>query len=96
MYQAGLSHELRLRGIRHLTEVPFPVSYKGVELDLGLRVDLLVDELVVVELKSVRRVDPIHQLQLLTYLRLSKRWLGLLINFNSSRLTSGLQRVLNG
>ena len=96
IYQACLSQELTLRGIRHQKEVPFPVIYKGIQLDLGLRVDLVVDDLVIAELKSVRQVDPVHQLQLLTYLRLTRRWLGLLINFNSTHLKYGLQRVLNG
>ena len=60
------------------------------------RLDLLVDDLVVVELKSVERLEPVHQLQLLTYLRLSGRWLGLLINFNPHRVKDGLRRMLNG
>jgi GxxExxY protein len=65
-------------------------------LDVGHRIDLLVEDLVIVELKSVERLEPVHQLQLLTYLRLSGRWLGLLVNFNTDLLRRGLRRVLNG
>jgi GxxExxY protein len=73
-----------------------PVSYKGRRLDVGHRIDLLVEDLVIVELKAVERLEPVHKLQLLTYLRLSERWLGLLINFNAEVLKRGLRRVLNG
>jgi GxxExxY protein len=65
-------------------------------LPLGYRLDLLVEDLVLVELKAVERLEPIHEFQLLTYLRLSGRWLGLLINFNSYRVKDGLRRMLNG
>ena len=65
-------------------------------MEAGYRLDLLVDDLVVVELKAVQRLEPIHQAQLLTYLRISRRWLGLLLNFNTDSLKSGLRRMLNG
>jgi GxxExxY protein len=91
-----LTRELQLRGIDVKYEVPFPITYKGVALDLGLRIDLLVEDLVIVELKSVERLEPVHKLQLLTYLRLSGRWLGLLFNFNVPLIKDGLRRLLNG
>jgi GxxExxY protein len=96
VYQACLIHELQLRGLEVRHEVPFPITYKGVVLDLGLRLDLLVEDLVIVELKSVQRLEPVHHLQVLTYLRLSDRWLGLLFNFNVALIKHGLRRFLNG
>ena len=96
VYRACLGQELRLRGIDQRQEVPLPVTYKGLPLEVGHRVDMLVEDLVIVELKSVEELEPVHQLQLLTYLRLSGRWLGLLINFNTALLKHGLRRVLDG
>jgi GxxExxY protein len=96
VYGACLSQELRLRRIDHRQEVALPVTYKGLALDVGHRIDLLVEDLVIVELKSVERLEPVHQFQLLTYLRLSGRWLGLLVNFNTDLLRRGLRRVLDG
>ncbi|TMC06058.1 MAG: GxxExxY protein [Chloroflexi bacterium] len=83
VYRACLGQELKLRGLEQRQEVALPVSYKGLALGVGHRLDLLVEDLVIVELKSVQRLEPVHHLQLLTYLRLSGRWLGLLINFDS-------------
>jgi GxxExxY protein len=96
VYRACLGQELILRGIQHQQEVALPVTYKGIELKEGHRLDLLVENMVVVELKSVERLEPVHQLQLLTYLRLSQRWMGLLINFNAALIKHGLHRMLNG
>jgi GxxExxY protein len=96
VYRACLVEELRLRGFAHRQEVALPISYRGLLLQPGYRLDLLVEDLVILELKSVERLEPIHQLQLLTYLRLSRRWLGLLLNFNTDRLRKGLRRVVNG
>lgn len=95
-YRACLSHELKLRGIDHRQELALPLVYKGLRVGTSHRIDLLVEDLVIVELKSVERFEPVHQLQLLTYLRLSGRWMGLLINFNTARLKHGLRRMLNG
>jgi GxxExxY protein len=95
-YRACLVEELRLRGIAHSQELALPIRYRGLHLEAGYRVDMLVDDLVILELKAVRRLEPIHQAQLLTYLRISGRWLGLLINFNTDRLRNGLQRMVNG
>lgn len=95
-YRACLVEELRLRGISYRQEVALPINYRGLLLQAGYRLDLLVEDLVILELKSVQRLEPIHQAQLLTYLRISGRWLGLLLNFNTDRLRNGLRRMLNG
>jgi GxxExxY protein len=96
VYQACLIQELQLRGLEVRHEVPFPITYKGISLDLGLRLDLVVEDLVIVELKSVQRLEPVHKLQVLICLRLSGRWLGLLFNFNVPLIKHGLRRLLNG
>ena len=94
-YEACLRKELTLRGIAHQYQVPVPVEYKGLDLDCAYRLDLLVEDLVIVELKSVDRLDKIHEAQLLTYLRLTRRWLGLLINFNVVVLKNGIKRLVH-
>ena len=81
-YQISMCHELTLKGIPFQSQVEIPVEYKGVRLDCGYRIDLLVDKRVVVELKSIEHVQPVNEAQLLTYLRLSGVYVGLLINFN--------------
>ena len=94
-YQACVCRELGLRGIPFRSQVDLPVQYKGVYLDCGYRIDLIVNGRVIVELKSVERLAPIHESQLLTYLRLSKLRVGLLINFNVPVLPRGIiRRVL--
>ena len=94
-YEECLCHELALRKIPFERQVALPVSYKGVQLDCGYRIDLVIAEQLVVELKSVEQVEPIHEAQLLTYLRLSHCKVGLLINFNVPLLKQGiLRRVL--
>ncbi len=93
-YQAALEHELSIRGLRWLAEVPVVASYKGRALDCAYRLDLLVEGRLVVELKSVTEVLPIHKAQLLTYLRWTRLSLGLLINFNVSVLHKGICRVV--
>ncbi len=75
--------------------MPQPGIYKGIHLDCGYRLDLLVEDLVIVELKTVESLQPIHDAQLLTYLKLKKRWLGLLINFNVPILKQGIKRLVN-
>jgi GxxExxY protein len=96
VYRACLVEELRLRGIAHRQELSLPINYRGLLLEAGYRLDLLVEDLVILELKSVQRLEPIYKAQLLTYLRISGRWLGLLLNFNTDRLKNGLQRMVNG
>jgi len=91
-YQACMCRELSLRGIPFRCEVELPVEYKGSRLDCGYRMDLVVDGRVLVELKSVERFSTIHESQLLTYLRLSKIRVGLLINFNVPVLRRGIVR----
>ena len=96
VYQACLVHYLRVVAKQKVeSEVVLPVLYREVRLDPGLRIDLLVNDCVVVELKSIDQLLPIHHAQLLTYLRLSNLRLGLLINFNVLRLVSGLKRIVN-
>ena len=95
-YEACLAYELRERGLSVLAQLPLPVRYKGVRLDVGYRIDLLVENAVVVELKTVARLLPVHEAQLLSHLRLSSHRVGLLINFNVPRLKYGIRRMLNG
>jgi len=91
-YEACLCHELDLRAIRYQRQVPLPVAYKGLQLDFAYRLDLLVENEVVVELKAVDQILPIHEAQLLTYLRLGGWQAGLLINFNVQVLRQGIRR----
>jgi GxxExxY protein len=91
-YRTCLRHELEQRGLRVATEVAVPVTYKDVHLECGYRIDLLVEGAVVVELKSVEGLLPVHEAQLITYLRLSGLRVGLLINFNVPVLKDGIVR----
>ena len=95
-YEACLAYELRKRGLGVAVQVPLPVVYDGVELEVGYRLDLLVNAVLIVEIKAVRQLLPVHQAQLLSYLKLSNRRLGLLINFHSHRLKDGsIKRIVN-
>lgn len=94
-YEGCLLHELADSGLSVQSQVPFPVKYKGKSIDIGYRVDLLVEGLVVVELKSVERLLPIHSAQILTYLKLGNLKIGLLINFNTQRIKDGIRRFIN-
>lgn len=91
-YEACLAHELLRLGVTFQTQVDTPIVYKGNLIDCGYRIGMLVDDKVIVELKSVETVLPIHEAQLMTYLRLCSKRVGLLINFNVSRLTNGITR----
>ena len=91
-YEECLCHELHLRGLAFERQVNLPVSYKGLQLDCGYKIDMIVGGEVVVELKSVEKLLPVHEAQLLTYLRLSEKRVGLLINFNVPVLTRGIVR----
>lgn len=95
-YECALMFELAQRGLDVRCQVPMPLIYKSVKLDQGYRLDLLVQDKVIVEIKSVECIAPVHYAQLLTYLRLSDKRLGLLINFNSKLLKHGIHRVVNG
>ena len=91
-YEECLCHELCLRELRFQRQVDLPVDYKGLKLNCGYKIDLLVQGEVVLELKAVEKLLPIHQAQLLTYLKLAKKRIGLLINFNVPLLTQGIVR----
>src|SRR5256885_358852 len=94
-YEQCFCHELHLRGLSFQCQLDLPVMYKGLKLDCGYRLDVVVNDSVVLELKSVEQILPIHQAQLLTYLRLSGKKVGLLINFNVAVLKNGIiRRVL--
>ncbi|MGA7291328.1 MAG: GxxExxY protein [Terriglobales bacterium] len=95
-YQTCLAHELRKRGFQAATQVGLPVVYEGEKLDLGYRIDLLVENLVIVEIKCVEAIHPVHEAQLLSYLRLSGKSVGLLINFHVARLKDGIKRLVDG
>lgn len=94
-YEECLCYELSQKGIPFEKQKALPVTYKKVHLDCGYRIDILVDNLVIVELKAVDSIEPIHEAQILTYLKLSKLWLGLLINFNVRMLKDGVKRIVN-
>lgn len=95
-YEACLCHELTAKKIDVKRQELLPINYKGEYVDTGYRIDILVDEHVIVELKTVDAVLPIHRAQLMTYLKLSDKWLGLLINFNVKLLKQGIERIVNG
>ena len=96
VYQSCLARELQLKWIQHQTEVPVPIWYRGQKIaGDGFRLDLLVDNHIVVELKATEKVLPVHFKQLLTYLKLSNKPLGLLINFNEVLLKNGITRIAN-
>jgi GxxExxY protein len=95
VYEHCLAYELTLRGFHVRRQVPVPVVYEGMELDAGYRMDLLVNELVIVECKAVRELHPIDRQQTLTHLKLGHKRLGFLINFNVTRLKDGLNRVIH-
>ena len=94
-YEACLSHELHLRGVKHQLQLPVPLNYKGIRIEIGYRADVVVAEKLLLELKAVNQLSPIHTAQVVTYLRLKRFSLGLLINFNEVLIKHGIQRVLN-
>ena len=94
-YEECLCHELHMRGVEFRRQVSVPVLYKGMPLDCGYQIDLIVQDEVVVELKAIEKVLPVHQAQLLTYMKLTGKVVGLLVNFNVPVLTQGIiRRVL--
>jgi GxxExxY protein len=96
VYQALLAHELGRRGLRHVQQKPIPVFYDNLRIDMGFRADLVVEDKIIVEIKSVELVAPVHKKQLMTYLRLADKRLGLLINFNVVLIKDGITRIVNG
>ncbi|HET7115934.1 MAG TPA: GxxExxY protein [Hanamia sp.] len=95
VYEKTLAYELIQAGLSVQTQVPVPLVYKELEFDIGFRIDLLVENKVIVELKSIETVAPVHFSQTLTYLRLTDKRLGLLMNFNCKYLKDGIHRVAN-
>jgi len=95
-YEACLKYELEKRGLRVEQQVSFPVFYDNVRIDVGYRLDLLIENEIIVELKAVEALTPVHEAQLLSYLKLSGKKIGLLINFNVVRLKNGIKRMVNG
>ena len=93
-YEECLSYELTANGIKNKRQVPVPIVYKEVKLDLGYRIDILVENEIVLELKSIEALAPIHEAQILTHLKFGKKKLGLLMNFNTLRLTDQLRRFI--
>lgn len=94
-YQACLVYELQRRGLSVRCEVPYPVLYAGLIVDTGYRVDMVIEEEILVENKAVQAIAPVHRAQLLTYLKLSDKRLGFLINWNVPRIKDGIKRLVN-
>ena len=94
-YEACLAHELQGRGLRVVRQLPLPIEYDGLKIDAGYRIDPLVEDVVIVELKAVESIHPVHRAQVLSYLRLSRKRLGLLLNFNVRHLRNGIERFIN-
>jgi len=94
-YEACLAHELSLRGIRSVRQVPVPLSYKGIVIEVAFRADLIVEEKVLVELKAVETVLPVHKAQVLSYIRETGHQVGLLINFHVPKLVDGVSRFVS-
>ena len=92
VYETCLAYELKKRGLKFLRQIDLPITYDDQRLNSGLRLDLLVEDTVIVELKAVEILKPVHEAQILTYLKLSGKRLGLLINFNVTGLKSGIRR----
>ncbi len=95
VYHRVFAYELSKRGLKVLSEVPIPIQYDNITFEEGFRADLIVEDKVIVELKSVAQLKPVHKKQLLTYLRLADKRLGLLINFNEALIKHGIVRVVN-
>ncbi len=96
VYETALAHELGQRDLHYKQQMPITIYYESLVINNAFRADFLVEDKVIIELKSVEAVSPMHKKQLLTYLRLTNRRLGLLINFNSELLKNGVSRVVNG
>jgi len=95
-YEAVLAHELEKRGLRTARQQAVPIVYQGTRIEMGFRADLIVEDSVIVEIKSVEAIAPVHKKQLLTHLRLADKRLGLLINFNVALIKDGITRIANG
>jgi GxxExxY protein len=95
-YQICLAHELMKRGLRVTCEVSLPIHYDGIDIDSGYRIDMIIEDCIIVENKVVDRIIPIHEAQLLTYLRLKGCWLGFLLNWNVTKMKDGIKRLVHG
>jgi GxxExxY protein len=93
-YEQCLAYEMKVADMRFKLQHPLPVEYKGIKLDCGYRIDVFIEDRIIVELKSVDKILPIHQAQLLTYMKLSNVSIGLLINFNVKYLKDGIKRMV--
>ena len=94
-YEKCLCHELKLRGLSFASQKPLPLIFKGEKMDCGYRLDIVVDNAIILELKSCEKIEPIHKAQLLTYLKLSGLMLGLVLNFNVPVMRDGIVRIVN-
>ena len=94
VYEACICHELGKAGLKHRRQVPVPLVYDGLQFDEGFRIDVLVEDAIVCELKAVEKLHPVHEARLLSYLRLSRKRLGLLINFNVPAIKDGIKRMV--
>lgn len=95
VYEKALMHELKLNGLKAESQVPININYKGIELGDGLRLDILVEDSLILELKSVEDITSLHFKQLQTYLKITNKKIGLLLNFNVERIKDGIYRVVN-
>jgi len=95
-YEACLCFELAQKKIDFIRQMTLPINYKGNLIDTGYRIDVMVDEKVIIELKAIDSISPVHRSQLISYFKLSNKWLGLLINFNVKVLKNGIVRIVNG
>ena len=96
VYEVSLAHELRKRGFPVERQMPVPITWDGIRFDAGFRADLIIDNCVIVEVKSIAALDAVHSKQVLTYLRLMDKRLGLLINFGEHLIKHGIKRIANG
>ncbi len=94
-YEKALEHELTLRTLNYTSQISLPISYKELQIPDAYRIDILVENQLIIEIKAVENVLPVHKAQLLTYLRHTEKPLGLLINFNTSLLKNGISRIIN-
>ncbi|WP_146565391.1 GxxExxY protein [Posidoniimonas corsicana] len=95
VYEVVLAHELKQRGLEVRRQVPVPIEFRGIRFDEGYRLDLIVEDSVIVEIKSTEAITGVHKKQLLTYLKLMKKPLGLLLNFNTELMKDGISRIAN-
>lgn len=96
VYEKILTYELEDYGLKVKTQLPIPVIYNGINFDIGFRADILVEDRIIIEIKSVKEIEDVHHKQLLTYLKLANKQLGILVNFNTDRIDKNIFRKVNG